>query len=249
MGRENLNATAPLGAACLQRKEEEAAKTGRGIEKEGTAADRAGCAAALENILEFWAQRSEELLSWSRRWDTVLEGDFNPPEIKWFTGGKLNASWNCLDRHLVNGRRNKAALIWQGEKDSEVRVFTYQMLFAEVCRLANVLKKKGVQKGDRVSIYLPMLPELVIAVLACARIGAIHCVVFSGFSAVSLQNRLNNCQSKVLITADAIIRAGRTIPLKPNADEAMEECRLIESCIVVRRTERETSMVPDRDSW
>ncbi len=205
--------------------------------------------ASLDNPVEFWEQRAEELVSWSRKWDTVLVGDFNSPEIKWFSGGKLNVSWNCLDRHLVNGRRNKAALIWQGEKESEVRVFTYQMLFSEVCRLANVLKKKGVKKGDRVSIYLPMLPELVIAVLACARIGAIHCVVFSGFSSVSLQNRLKNCRPRVLITADAIIRAGRTIPLKPNADEAMEECRLVESCIVVRRTDRETSMTPDRDSW
>ncbi len=203
----------------------------------------------LENPQVFWAKRAEELVSWSRQWDTVLEGDFNSPEIKWFSGGKLNASFNCLDRHLVNGRRNKAALIWQGEKEGEVKVLTYQMLFSEVCRFANVLKKKGIRKGDCVSIYLPMVPELVIAVLACARIGAIHCVVFSGFSSVSLQNRMQDCRSKILITADAIIRAGRTIPLKPNADEAMEECMLVENCIVVRRSDRDISMKPDRDSW
>jgi acetyl-CoA synthetase len=248
MGRDNLKTTAPIGATSFHEKKEDAAKGG--IAQSG----KAGAAwprfpASLENLVEFWEQRAKQLVSWSKQWDTVLAGDFNTPEIKWFPGGKLNASYNCLDRHLVDGRRNKAALIWQGEKDSEVRVFTYQMLFSEVCRLANVLKKKGVKKGDRVSIYLPMLPELVIAVLACARIGAVHCVVFSGFSAVSLQNRLKNCRPKVLITADAIIRAGRTIPLKPNADEAMEECRLVESCIVVRRTDRETSMTSDRDSW
>lgn len=212
-------------------------------------ADRKNNLKSLKNPLEFWAERAEKIVSWFRGWDSVLEGDFTTSEIKWFSGGKLNASSNCLDRHLINGRRNKAALIWQGEKDDEVKVFTYQMLFSEVCRFANVLKKKGVGKGDCVTIYLPMLPELVIAVLACARIGAIHCVVFSGFSSVSLQGRMLDCRSKVLITADAVIRAGRTIPLKPNADEAMEECRQVESCIVVRRTDRDITMKPGRDCW
>ena len=248
MGRDDVKTVALGGATRSHAENEEEAQVG--VAQIGcTKANREGYAESLEHPSGFWAKRAEELVSWSRRWDTVLEGDFSSTEIKWFPGGKLNASCNCLDRHLIDGRRNKAALIWQGERDYEVKVFTYQMLFSEVCRFANVLKKKGVSKGDCVSIYLPMVPELVIAVLACARIGAIHCVVFSGFSSVSLQGRILDCQSKVLITADAVIRAGRTIPLKPNADEALEECRQVESCIVVRRSNRDITMKADRDSW
>lgn len=204
---------------------------------------------SIENPESFWAGRAQELVSWSERWHTVLDGDLDSPELKWFAGGKLNPTWNCLDRHLENGRRNKAALIWQGENDGDTRIFTYQMLFSEVCRFANVLKKKGLRKGESVAIYLPMIPELVIAILACARLGAPHCVVFSGFSSASLRTRLEDCRPKVLITADAIIRAGRTIPLKPNADEALEECDFVESCIVVRKTERDIAMKPSRDTW
>ena len=248
MGQDDMKTAVLTGAAHFHAGKEEVVQVG--VAQHGkTEADRETYLQPLENPRKYWAQRAEELVSWSKRWDTVLAGDFNTPEIKWFSGGKLNASYNCLDRHLLNGRRNKAALIWQGERDDEVKVYTYQMLFSEVCRFANVLKKKGVVKGDCVSIYLPMVPELVIAVLACARIGAVHCVVFSGFSSVSLQGRMQDCRSKVLITADAVIRAGRTIPLKPNGDEALEECRLVESCIVVRRTDRDTNMKPDRDSW
>ncbi len=204
---------------------------------------------SVDNLEQFWAGRAEELLSWSRPWDSVLAGEFNTGELRWFAGGKLNPSYNCLDRHLGNGRRNQAALIWQGENDREVVVFTYQMLHLEVCRFANVLKKKGIGKGDRVTIYLPMVPELVIAMLACARLGAIHCVVFSGFSSASLQTRMADCNSRLLITADAIFRAGRAIPMKPNADEALEECSHVRTCIVVRRAARDVSMVPGRDSW
>ncbi len=197
----------------------------------------------------FWADRAEELVTWDKKWDKVLDYDLSVPEIKWFEGGKLNMSYNCLDRHLKNGRRNKAAIIWQGEPEEDVRVYTYQMLYTEVCRFANVLKAKGVKKGDRVSIYLPMVPELAIALLACSRIGAMHSVVFAGFSAIALQSRIQDCEAKVLITSDAVIRAGKTIPLKPNADKALATCPTVEHCIVVQRAGNEISMQEGRDTW
>ncbi|MFC1531614.1 acetate--CoA ligase, partial [Gemmatimonadota bacterium] len=179
----------------------------------------------------FWASWAEKL-HWFRKWDTVLE--WESPFARWFVGGRLNVAYNCLDRHLDGWRANKAALIWEGEPGDR-RVYTYRQLHREVCQFANALKKLGVVKGDRVAIYLPMVPEAAIAMLACARIGAPHSVVFGGFSAKSLRDRIEDAQAKLLITADGGYRRGQVIPLKRTADEAIEGLEVVENVVIVRR--------------
>jgi acetyl-CoA synthetase len=193
----------------------------------------------------FWAEQAEQL-TWFKRWDTVLE--WTPPWVKWFSGGTLNASYNCLDRHVEAGGGDKVAYHWEGEP-GEQRTITYAQLLEEVSRLANALKSLGVQRGDRVAIYLGMIPELPVAMLACARIGASHSVVFGGFSADSLRDRINDAQAKVLITQDGGYRRGSEVPLKANADEALKECPSIEHVITVRRTGGEHPFTPGRDLW
>ena len=200
---------------------------------------------------EFWVEQANTL-EWFKRWDKVLE--WTPPHAKWFVGGKLNVSVNCVDRHIKTARRNKAALIWEGEPGDR-RTLTYWDLYVEVQRFANVLKKLGVKRGDRVAIYMPLVPEVVIAMLACTRIGAAHSVVFGGFSPDSLSDRINDAKCKVLITADGGYRRGAIVPLKRNADKAIESCPTIEHVVVVQRRpgsagdEAFADMKEGRDHW
>jgi acetyl-CoA synthetase len=204
---------------------------------------------SVEDPEGFWRELSGQL-HWFKMWDTFREYDFaENPEIRHFIGGKINISYNCIDRHLDSPTKNKAAIIWQGEPDGEVVTYTYQQLHYEVCKFANVLKKRGVKKGDTVTIYLPMIPQLAVAMLACTRIGAIHSVVFGGFSAEALRDRIQDCDSKILITADGYWRAGRQVFSKSNADSAMAECPFVKTAIVVKRLGINVPMQPGRDRW
>jgi acetyl-CoA synthetase len=193
----------------------------------------------------FWAEQAERL-SWFKRWDSVME--WTPPWVRWFSGGELNASYNCLDRHVEAGGGDKVAYYWEGEP-GDTRTIRYGELLEEVCRFANALKSIGVRKGDRVAIYLGMVPELPVAMLACARIGAAHSVVFGGFSAEALKDRINDAEAKVLVTADGAYRRGAVVPLKANADEAVRECPSIERVVTVRRTGDAHPFRRERDIW
>ena len=197
----------------------------------------------------FWANVAERI-TWYKKWDTVREYDFVNANIKWFDGGKLNACYNCLDRHVETGHGDATAIIWEGNSPDEDKTFTYSELLEQVKRFANVLKAQGVRKGDRVCIYLQMVPELTIAMLACARIGAVHSVVFGAFSADSLRDRINDSECKLLITQDTAFRGDRSgIPMKANGDAAVVECPSIEGVIVVRRTGDPVDFDPSRDVW
>ena len=196
----------------------------------------------------FWGEQAQNL-EWFKKWDKVLDYSFGEQiYIKWFQGGKINVTVNCLDRHLKTARKNKVALIWEGEP-GDSRKYTYQQLYEEVCKFANVLKKKGVKKGDRVTIYMPMIPELPIALLACARIGAIHSIVFGGFSAEALKDRILDANASTLITTDASYRSSKVIGLKSNADTALASCPMVKTVIVCNRTNTKIDMKAGRDFW
>jgi acetyl-CoA synthetase len=193
----------------------------------------------------FWGEQAESL-TWVRRWDKVLV--WKEPHAQWFAGGKINASVNCLDRHLAGPGANKAALLWEGEP-GDTRVLTYRDLHREVCKFANVLKKLGVRTGDRVTIYMPMVPELVVAMLACARLGAPHSVVFGGFSADAVADRNNDAKARLLLTADGGWRRGKVVPLKQNVDAALAKSPTVEKCVVFNRCNQPVEMKPGRDLW
>ena len=204
---------------------------------------------SITNNNQFWAKKADRL-SWIKKWDSIGEYDFVKANIKWFEGGKLNVSYNCIDRHVESGSGDKTALIWEGNNPEEDQNFTYSELLIEVQKFSNVLKKLGVEKGDRVCIYMQMVPQLAIAMLSCARIGAVHSIVFGAFSPDSLRDRINDSSCKILITQDTGVRGKKlNIPMKLNADEAVDQTPSIKNVIVVRRTGESVNMVEGRDVW
>src|SRR5438445_110846 len=200
---------------------------------------------AKDDPAGFWGELANHL-HWFRKWEKVLDGEM--PDTKWFVGGRLNASYNCIDRHLATWRKNKAAIIWEGEP-GETRVLTYQDLHREVCKFANVLKKLGIKTGDRVTLYMPMIPELAIAMLACARIGAPHSIIFGGFSADAVAERNNDAQARPVVPADGGWRRGKEVELKKNVDAALAKSPTVEKCVVYNRCNQAVEMKPGRDLW
>ena len=203
---------------------------------------------SIEEPDVFWSEQAETFLDWTRRWDQVSQADMQQGRIAWFSGGELNVSVNCIDRHLPS-RASQTAIIWEGDEPTDDAHITYQQLYENVCQLANGLRERGIKKGDRVCIYMPMIPEAAYAMLACARIGAIHSVVFGGFSPQSLQDRILDSDCQTVITADEGVRGGRTVPLKENVDEALMNCPGVHSVITVKRTGNEVPWNPTRDIW
>ncbi|MBL8112441.1 MAG: AMP-binding protein, partial [Acidobacteria bacterium] len=240
-----MTETAPEAALSSLLLEERRFPPPEAFRREAHAKDPGIYAAAAADPEAFWSSFASEL-DWMVPFQRVLE--WNPPDARWFTGGKLNVSANCLDRHLTGPRRNKAAIIWEGEP-GDVLTLTYKQLHRQVCKFANVLKKLGVGKGDRVCIYLPMIPEAAIAMLACTRIGAIHSVVFGGFSADSLKERVNDAAARLVITADGGWRRGQIVQLKKTTDEALEECPTVEHVVLVKRGDFPCHVKEGRDHW
>ncbi|HAI56552.1 MAG: acetate--CoA ligase [Saprospirales bacterium] len=197
----------------------------------------------------FWGEIAEENFIWHKKWDRVLSWDFTKPEVKWFEGAKLNITENCLDRHLITRAEKTAILFEPNDPSEEAQHITYRILYEQVCRMANVLKDQGIQKGDRVCIYLPMIPEMVYSVLACARVGAVHSVVFAGFSATALSTRINDCECKMVITSDGSYRGKKIIDLKGIVDEALKDCTCVDSVLVAKRTNTKVNIVDGRDHW
>ncbi|MER2556068.1 MAG: acetate--CoA ligase [Candidatus Competibacter denitrificans] len=196
----------------------------------------------------FWAEQADQFITWSKRWNKVLDWDFTKGHIRWFEGGKLNVSENCLDRHLAT-RGDQVAIIWEGDNPAEDKKITYRQLHQDVCKFANALKSLGVKKGDRVCIYMPMIPETAVAMLACTRIGAVHSIVFGGFSPDSLKDRIIDAECNVVVTSDEGMRGGRKVPMKANADKALQSTPSVKKMVVVKRTGSNVAWVDGRDVW
>ena len=206
---------------------------------------------SIENPDAYWSKQAKARLSWFKPFDENKISDWSFKDdihVKWFEGGKLNVSYNCIDRHLET-KKNKAAIIFEGNDPDDWKVYTYFDMYREVNKFANVLKKMGVKKGDRVSIYLPMIPELAIAMLACTRVGAVHSIVFGGFSSDALKDRINDCGAQLLITCDGTYRGAKAVPQKDNADKALDSCPSVKTQIVVKRTGTQVNWKEGRDLW
>ena len=204
--------------------------------------------ASIEKPEQFWTQKAEKFISWFKPWDNLMVEDFTKGQVSWFVGAKLNASVNCIDRHLEL-RGNQTAIIWEGDNPEEHKHISYIELHERVCQLTNVLKERGIKKGDRVCIYMPMIPEATFAMLACARMGAIHSVVFGGFSPQALRDRIVDSDCQMVITADEGIRGSKKVPLKANTDQALLSCPNVHSVIVVKRTSSKIDWTDSRDIW